>query len=96
MDAFLSWFNAKPLPFPLIKAAIDNTRVNERQRKVINNLLDGFEGFLTTSKYARMTKCSNDTALRDIRELLARGILLKNEGGGRSVSYRLGTPESID
>ena len=75
--------------------AIDNTRVNDRQRKVLNRLLDDFEGFLTTSKYAKMTKCSSDTALRDIRPLLARGILLQNEAGGRSVSYRLGTPESI-
>ena len=66
--------------------------VNERQRKVINRLLDGFEGHLTTSKYAKLAKCSTDTALRDIRELLERGILVKNPGGGRSTSYRLAIP----
>jgi len=76
--------------------AIDNTRINDRQRKVLNRLLDGFEGFLTSSKYAKMTKCSHDTALRDIKELLAHGIVLQNEGKGRSVSYRLGSPESIE
>lgn len=62
---------------------------NDRQRLVINRLLDNFQGFLTTSKYAKLAKCSSDTALRDIRELLERGILVQNPGGGRSVSYRL-------
>ena len=72
---------------------IINTRpVNERQRKVINRLLDDFKGHLTTSKYAKLAKCSGDTALRDIHELLERGILIKNAGGGRSTSYRLVTP----
>lgn len=64
-------------------------RLNERQRKVINLLLDGIEGKLTSSKWAKLTKCSQDTALRDITELLARNILLKEGGGGRSTSYRL-------
>ncbi len=63
--------------------------VNERQRIVINRLLDGFEGKLTTKKYAILAKCSEDTALRDIRILLNRGILLQNLGGGRSTSYAL-------
>ncbi len=63
--------------------------VNDRQRKVINRLLDGFEGKLTSSKYAKLTRCSSDTALRDIRDLLERGVLLRNPGGGRSVSYRI-------
>ena len=63
-----------------------------RQQKVINRMLDEFKGQLTTSKYARLAKCSSDTALRDIRELLDRGILIKNPGGGRSTSYRLGDP----
>ena len=63
--------------------------VNERQRKVINRMLDDFKGHLTTSKYAKIAKCSNDTALRDIRALKERGILLSNKGGGRSSSYRL-------
>ncbi|HYO26199.1 MAG TPA: hypothetical protein VEQ85_14760, partial [Lacipirellulaceae bacterium] len=59
-------------------------------------LLNGFEGFLTTSKYTKLAKCSPDTALRDIQELVQRGILLQNPGRGRSTSYRLGKPESID
>jgi Fic family protein len=69
--------------------------VNERQRSVINRMLDGFEGVLTTSKYAKLAKCSSDSALRDIQELVERGILVQNEGGGRSTSYRLADPESI-
>ena len=63
--------------------------VNERQRKVINRLMDGFEGKLTSSKYAKLVKCSEDTALRDIRSLVERGILIKNDAGGRSTSYTL-------
>lgn len=66
--------------------------VNERQRKVINRLLDGFEGKLSTSKYAKLAKCSGDTALRDIKILLDRGILAQEDGGGRSTSYRLTEP----
>jgi Fic family protein len=73
---------------------VGDGRVNDRQRKVINRLLDGFEGKLTSSKYAKLTHCSSDTALRDIRELLDRGVLLRNPGGGRSISYRLADPES--
>jgi Fic family protein len=69
--------------------------VNERQRLVINRMLNDFEGFLTTSKYAKLAKCSSDTALRDIQELLNRGILVQNPGRGRSTSYRLADPESI-
>ena len=67
--------------------------VNERQRKVINQLLDGFEGKLSTSKYARLAKCSADTALRDIKVLLDRGILIQEKGGGRNTSYRLIEPK---
>lgn len=63
--------------------------INERQRIVLNRLLDGFRGFLTTSKYATLAKCSTDTALRDVRELLELGILIRNTRGGRSTSYRL-------
>lgn len=66
--------------------------VNERQRKVINRLLDGFEGKLSTSKYAKLAKCSGDTALRDIKILLDCGILAQEDGGGRSTSYRLTEP----
>ena len=68
------------------------TSVNERQRKVINRLLDGFEGKLSNSKYAKLTKCSADTALRDIKLLLDQGILIQEAGGGRSTSYRLAEP----
>ena len=65
-------------------------QVNERQRLVINRMLeDGWEGFLNTSKYAKLAKCSTDTALRDIQELLAGNILVQNPGGGRSTSYQL-------
>jgi Fic family protein len=67
--------------------------VNERQRKVITRLLDGFEGKLSTSKYAKLAKCSGDTALRDIKILLDQGILLQDKGGGRNTSYRLVEPD---
>ena len=63
--------------------------MNDRQRLMLNRLLDGFEGHLTTSKWATIAKCSSDTALRDILELLERGILMRNPGGGRSTSYSL-------
>jgi Fic family protein len=63
--------------------------LNERQIKLLHRLLDGFEGKLTSSKWAAIAKCSPDTALRDITELLARGTLRKSEAGGRSTSYEL-------
>ena len=63
--------------------------LNERQRDMLNRVLDGFEGKLTSSKWAKIEKCSPDTALRDITDLLERGILVKDEGGGRSTSYSL-------
>lgn len=62
---------------------------NERQRMIINKLFDGFEGALTSSKWAKITKCSQDTALRDIIELVEKGILIKDSAGGRSTSYLL-------
>ncbi len=62
---------------------------NARQRKVINRLLDGFEGKLTTSKWSRIAHCSQDTAYRDILELMGWGILIKNPEGGRSTNYSL-------
>jgi Fic family protein len=68
--------------------------VNERQREVINRMLEHhWKGHLSSSKYARLAKCSQDTALRDIKELLERGVLIKNESGGRSTSYRLADPD---
>jgi Fic family protein len=63
--------------------------LNERQTLVLDRLLDGFEGKLTTSKYAKQTKSSQDTALRDILPLVARGILVRSPEGGRSTSYAL-------
>lgn len=74
---------------------INRRPVNDRQRLVINRMVNGFQGFLNTSKYAKLTKCSTDTALRDIRELLARGILIQNPSGGRSTSYRLAEAENV-
>ncbi len=70
---------------------INQAPVNERQRRVINRLLDGFEGKLSSSKYALLAKCSEDTALRDIKDLVERGVLLRDEAGGRSTRYRLRT-----
>jgi Fic family protein len=75
--------------------SVGNAGLNERQRTVLNRLLDGFEGKLTSSKYAKMAKCSSDTALRDIRDLMDRGVLLKNRGGGRSASYRIAEPDRV-
>ena len=63
--------------------------LNERQLKLLNRLLDGFDGKLTSSKWAAIAKCSPDTALRDINELVAQGVLRKTEAGGRSTSYVL-------
>ena len=63
--------------------------LNERQRMVINRLLEGFEGKLTTSKWAALTKSSQDTALRDIQQLVERGVLVRTSAGGRSTSYAL-------
>jgi Fic family protein len=86
-----------------LQAALKKTRmwerinpelVNGRQRKVINRLFDGFDGKFTSSKYAKLAKCSSDTALRDIKELLDRGVLRQDVGGGRSTSYSLINAES--
>ena len=63
--------------------------LNERQVKVLNKLLDGFDGKLTSSKWAVIAKCSPDTALRDINDLLARGVLNKTDAGGRSTHYEI-------
>jgi Fic family protein len=63
--------------------------INERQKLMLNKLLDGFEGKLNTSKWAKITKVSNDTALRDILDLINQGVLEKEGAGGRSTNYRL-------
>ena len=65
---------------------------NERQRAVINRLFDGLEGKLTSSRWAALAKCSQDTALRDIQDLVKRGVLVQEPGGGRSTSYALAIP----
>jgi Fic family protein len=65
------------------------TPINPRQRRVLNRLLDGFEGKLTTSKWAKLVRCSQDTALRDILGLVEHGVLIRNPQGGRSTSYAL-------
>lgn len=109
VTTWLSWFLAcldraltradDTLTAVTIKArtwdAINRKPINDRQRTIINRLLNGFQGNLTTSKYAKITKSSSDTALRDIRELVERGILVQNPGGGRSTNYRLATPEEL-
>ncbi len=63
--------------------------LNERQRTMINKLFDGFEGKLTTSKWAKITKCSQDTALRDILDLVKKTVLMRDSAGGRSTNYLL-------
>ena len=109
ITAWLAWFLAcldrtidgadSVLSSVLYKAKvwqrIDQAPVNERQRKVVNLMLDDFKGHLTTSKYAQLAGCSNDTALRDIQALLERGIIVKNPGGGRSTSYRLAGDDAL-
>ncbi len=68
---------------------VKGVQLNDRQRSVINRMLDGFEGKLTTSKYGKLAKCSQDTAHRDILALVDQGILVRNAEGGRSTSYSL-------
>lgn len=63
--------------------------ISDRQRIVIDRMLDGFQGHFNTSKYAKLAKCSTDTALRDVRELIELGILVRNPARGRSTSYAL-------
>lgn len=103
ITAWLSWFlkclsRAFEGAEMLLKAVLKKAEfweqhkmepLNERQRKILNRLLDGFEGNLTSSKWATLGKCSQDTASRDIEALVSRGILIKNPGGGRSTSYSL-------
>lgn len=67
----------------------ENTELNSRQRLMLNKLFDGFEGKLKGSKWAKITKCSANTALRDIKDLMAKGILKQENAGGRSTNYEL-------
>ena len=71
------------------KAKIES---NERQQKVLNKLLDGFDGKLTISKWGKICKCSQDTALRDIQDLIKKEVLQKEKSGGRSTNYELKMP----
>ena len=79
------------MPSVLLKWSLGSHRtmaINEQRRIMINRLLNDFEGLLSSSKYAKLAKCSEDTALRDINEPLDAGILVRNESGRRSTSYR--------
>lgn len=69
--------------------AVQGKPINERQRLMLNRLLDGFEGKLTTKNWAKIAKCSHDTALRDIQDLLNHGILIHGPEQGRSTNYSL-------
>jgi Fic family protein len=69
--------------------SLGQSPLNERQRQVLNRLLDRFEGKLTTTKWAKLTKSSQDTATRDIQDLIERRILVRSAEGGRSTSYAL-------
>ena len=73
---------------------LSGEKLNERQTKVLNRLLDGFDGKLTSSKWATLTKSSQDTAGRDIDDLVRRGVLVKNPGKGRSTSYSVVEPDA--
>lgn len=72
---------------------ISHLPCNERQIAMLNRLLDGYEGKLTAAKWAQIAKCSHDTALRDINELISNGVLIRSQAGGRSTSYELVTPQ---
>lgn len=74
---------------------INRRPVSDRQRTAINRMLDGPGNNMTTSRYAKLTQCSTDTALRDIRELLERGIVVQNSARGRSTSYSLVEPQPM-
>lgn len=99
LECFLNWLSSEIDAVEDTLAAVfkkarfwescANLKINDRQRKVLNKLLDDFEGKLNTSKWAKMAKCSQDTALRDITELIKLGILQKEMAGGRSTSYIL-------
>ncbi|RZI46873.1 Fic family protein [Candidatus Finniella inopinata] len=69
--------------------------LNKRQKLIISRMLEDFKGFMRTSKYATMAKCSPDTALRDIYDLISCGLLVQNPDGGRNTSYRLATLEEL-
>jgi len=100
---WLNWFlnclhsalisTEEPLKRVLYKADFwdkhKETNLNSRQRLMLNKLLDGFDGKMKTSKWAKIAKCSADTALRDIKDLIEKGILKQEESGGRSTNYEM-------
>ena len=77
----------------LVFDRLRKTAMNERQLMILNKLIEGFDGKLTTTKWAKLCKCSHDTALRDIDDLIKKGVLVRSPGGGRSTSYELLTIE---
>lgn len=110
ITAWLEWFlgcysrainGARHVLSDVLKAtrfwdAVRGIEMSSRQRAVLNRLLDGFEGKLTTRKWAKLGKTSDDTALRDIKDLLGKGVLVKNAGGSRTTSYSLASIENAD
>ena len=110
VTAWLSWFldcldraidqAEESLSSVLYKAKmwerINRQPLNDRQRLVLNRMFEGFKNHINTSKYATLAKCSPDTALRDIQQMVERGIFVQNLGGGRSTSYRLATLEEFE
>ena len=79
-----------------VRHAMSTWAAHERQRFIVERMMDNFEGYMNTSKYAGMAKCSTDTALRDIRDLVKHRILIQNPAGGRSTSYRLAASDELD
>lgn len=78
-----------------VRRAMSRWPAHARQKKIVERMMDNFEGYMHTSKYARIAKCSPDTALRDINQLVEHGIFIRNPGGGRSTSYRLATGDEL-
>jgi Fic family protein len=75
--------------------SIESMGLNERQKSVLHRFMNAFEAKLTSSKWAKLVKCSQDTATRDIQDLVAKGVLQRNEEGGRSTSYSLIDPSQL-
>jgi Fic family protein len=103
ITGWLNWFldclgrafvQAETIPGDVLKKARFWERFaleefNQRQRNIVIRFLNGFEGKLTTAKWAKLAKCSHDTALRDIEDLITKKVLVKDAAGGRSTSYSL-------
>lgn len=87
---------ARQLGLDVGRMIVSSRDVDGIAAMLLNRLLGELRGYLSSSKYAKLAKCSTDSALRDIRELVDRGILVRNPGGGRSTSYRLATIEELE